>query len=95
MQEVYAQAPEKITNEERYLSLDIFSVIKEELPEHNAYFRPVVKGIYGIAMFVKNNIQLIDEGQPVMVVNTHGLWNGIEKRDTPDRINQPLKIKEF
>ena len=34
-------------------------------------------------------------GQEYTVVNVHGLWNGKGKTDTPERINQSTRIKEF
>lgn len=35
------------------------------------------------------------DGQPLFLVNFHGLWTGIDKNDTPDRIEQSNKIIEF
>ena len=35
------------------------------------------------------------EGKDVTVVNVHGLWNGKGKSDTPDRLDQSRRIKEF
>ncbi len=124
-QEVYNKASDKITNEDRYLSLDIFSKIQGQLPSHKGYFRPVVNSIYGIAMFIKNDISVIEEGERTIyandnyigmgpthsrilqyakikhnghrfvVVNVHGLWNGMGKGDSPERINQSLQIRNF
>jgi endonuclease/exonuclease/phosphatase family metal-dependent hydrolase len=34
-------------------------------------------------------------GQIFVVVNIHGLWNGLGKADSPERINQSLNIKRF
>ena len=124
-QEVYCKAPEKITDEARYINLDIFSEIQSLLSNHTGYFRPVVKEIYGIAMFVKKNLLVIEEGERLIhandnyigigpthsrilqyakiecsgqrftIINVHGLWNGRGKGDSPERINQSLKIKNF
>ncbi len=44
------------------------------------------------------NIQYIkteDKGEPVTVINFHGLWNGQGKTDTDDRILQSQKIIDF
>jgi endonuclease/exonuclease/phosphatase family metal-dependent hydrolase len=125
LQEVYCKASAKISNEDRYINLDIFSEIQKLLPEHRGYFRPVVNNIYGIAMFVKTNIQVMDEGEvtiyandnyigvgpthsrilqyikcsinnkDLVIINIHGLWNGMGKNDSPERIVQSSKIKEF
>lgn len=35
------------------------------------------------------------DGKTHTIVNVHGLWNGQGKTDSPARINQSLKIKEF
>lgn len=124
-QEIYRKAPAKISNEERYINLDSFSEIQTLLPNHQGYFRPVVNGIYGIAMFIKKELAVIDEGERIIhandnyigvgpthhrilqyanimhhnkeltVVNVHGLWNGMGKTDTKERINQSQMIKEF
>ncbi len=34
-------------------------------------------------------------GEPLVIVNVHGLWNGMGKTDTEDRISQSKRIKEF
>ena len=125
LQEVYRKAQEKITAEDRYINLDIYSELQSSLPNHLGYFRPVVKGIYGLALFVKKDLIVINEGECAIhsnnnyigigpthsrilqyakieyngqifaVINVHGLWNGMGKGDSPERINQSLKIKKF
>ncbi|PPE03075.1 endonuclease/exonuclease/phosphatase family protein [Holospora curviuscula] len=124
-QEVYCKAKAKTTNETRYVNLDTFSEIQSLLPNHTGYFRPVVQGIYGIAMFVKKHLLVIEEGERIIhandnyigigpthsrilqyakieysrqrftVINVHGLWNGMGKGDSAQRIDQSLKIKHF
>jgi endonuclease/exonuclease/phosphatase family metal-dependent hydrolase len=124
-QEVYHSAKEKISTEDRKVSLNIFSELKELLPEHNAFFRPVVENVYGISMFVKNTIDVLREGeirihdnhdysgrgpthsrnlqwaeckvnqQYYSIINVHGLWNGMGKTDTPARIAQSKRIRDF
>ncbi len=44
------------------------------------------------------NIQFIhfnENGQDYTVINFHGLWNGEGKTDSPDRLVQSRKIREF
>lgn len=124
-QEVYCDAKEKISTEDRDVSLNIFSELQSLLPKHNAFFRPVVNDIYGVGMFVKKNIEVLGEGQVFIhenpkytgrgpshsrnlqwlecyvnnqvysISNIHGLWNGMGKTDTPARIAQSLRIREF
>ena len=124
-QEVYHNAPHKISNEDRAVSLNIFSELQNLLPDHNAFFRPVVQNIYGIGIFIKKEITVLAEGdiniydnphysgrgpahsrilqwlkcqvndQIYAILNVHGLWNGMGKTDTPDRMAQSRRIKDF
>lgn len=124
-QEVYRNAAEKISDEDRKVSLNIFGELQELLPKHKGFFRPVVENIYGNSIFVKNTIQVLKEGeinihdnpnypgrgpthsrnlqwleccvgkQKFAVLNVHGLWNGKGKTDTPERIAQSQKIRQF
>ncbi len=124
-QEVYHQAANKISNEDRLHNLNIFSDIAKLLPSHQGFFRPVVNDIYGIACFVKKEIDVLSEGEIIIhsnddypgmgpthqrnlqwvecqqdkksyaILNVHGLWNGQGKTDTPDRLCQSKRVKEF
>ncbi len=124
-QEVYHQAPRKISDDDREVSLNIFSELQSLLPEHQAFFSPVVEGIYGIGMFLKKGIDVLDEkavlvhdnphylgrgpthsrilqwikcridNQEVSILNVHGLWNGKGKTDSPERLAQSQKIRNF
>src|SRR5579872_1700763 len=62
-QEVYHNAKEKISNEDRLLSLNIFSELQALLPDHVGYFRPAVENIYGVASFIKKEIPVLEEGE--------------------------------
>jgi len=124
-QEVYHNAKKMITVEDRTVSLNIFSELQSLLPDHMGYFRPAVDGIYGIGMFIKEKINVVDEGDYIIhhnpeyvgfgpshsrilqwakcnmdgnsytIMNVHGLWNGMGKTDTSERIAQSEKIKLF
>lgn len=124
-QEVYHNAPEKISSEDRVVSLQIFSELQSLLPDHEGYFRPVVDHIYGLGTFVKNNIKVKEEGEVSIhdnpaypgrgpthsrnmqwlechhnnkvytIINVHGLWNGRGKSDSPERISQSHRIRQF
>lgn len=61
-QEVYHNAPHRISEEDRIVSLNIFSELQALLPHHRAFFRPVVGDIYGIGMFLKNKFDVLEEG---------------------------------
>jgi endonuclease/exonuclease/phosphatase family metal-dependent hydrolase len=125
LQEVYHNAPAKISRDDREVYLNIFSEIQALLPEHRGFFRPVVNNIYGIASFVRNSIEVITEDEIQIyknpeysglgpahsrnlqwlecrahqriysIINIHGLWNGQGKSDSPDRVSQSKKIKDF
>lgn len=127
-QEIYDKAEAILSANYPDTSFDIFSELKEFLPEHTGYFRPVLEGVYGIAIFVKKSIEVIDEGEVdihtgvdktkegifsghhnrnlqwvkikmnnkiISILNVHGLWNGKGKTDTPERLAQSQKIKDF
>lgn len=40
-------------------------------------------------------LQFIENDHAFTVINFHGLWNGAGKMDTPDRLSQSRKIREF
>jgi endonuclease/exonuclease/phosphatase family metal-dependent hydrolase len=40
-------------------------------------------------------VQFTQSDQGYTVINFHGLWNGAGKTDTPDRLSQSQRIKEF
>src|SRR5438552_2466635 len=65
-QEVYHDAKEMITIEDRKVSLNIFSELQILLPNHIGYFKPAVDGIYGISMFIKKQINVLAEGESVI-----------------------------
>ncbi|RDI40199.1 endonuclease/exonuclease/phosphatase family protein [Aquicella lusitana] len=124
-QEVYHNAPDKISTEDRPVSLNVFSELQELLPGHHGYFRPVVNDIYGISAFVRQDIKVLSEGEITIhdnpsysgrgpthgrnlqwlecaidqkvfsVLNVHGLWNGKGKADSPERIAQSQRIRNF
>ena len=43
--------------------IDLLEQIAEELPEFKFFFRPQYRGIYGLATFVRENIQVEEEGE--------------------------------
>ncbi|WP_298625963.1 endonuclease/exonuclease/phosphatase family protein [uncultured Legionella sp.] len=125
LQEVYFNAHRTLNNKEREISLNIFADLQKLLPQHYAIFKPAVENVYGIALLIKNNIDIIGEGdinihqkqhypgighnhdrnlqwieckienKIYSVLNVHGLWNGQGKKDTPERITQSQRIRQF
>lgn len=124
-QELYCGAKEKMSDEPRIPRYNLFNEIQQILPEHKAFFRPVINEVYGIGIFVKKSISVVEEGEIIIhsnpnfsghggnhsrnlewvkfkayekvysVINVHGLWNGMGKTDTTDRISQSQRIKKF
>ncbi|KTD60960.1 endonuclease/exonuclease/phosphatase family protein [Legionella shakespearei] len=125
LQEVYYNAHRTITNENLELSLNFFADLQKLLPNHHAIFKPAVENVYGVAILVKNTIDILGEGEINIhqkqhypgigvnhdrnlqwiecqwnnkiysVLNVHGLWNGQGKKDTPERILQSERIRQF
>ena len=117
-QEVYNNPQGKLLNHYPTVSDDIFAELHTLLPNHQGYFRPVIEGVYGIAIFIKKELNVLEEGDIIIhecaahlqltghhtrnlqwitltlnqedltVINVHGLWNGMGKTDTPDRLAQ-------
>jgi len=125
LQEVYHNAHRTIVYENRDLSLHIFSDLQKLLPHHYAIFKPAVENVYGIAMLIKNSIDIIGEGdinihqkqhypgvghnhsrnlqwiecqfdnKIYSILNVHGLWTGQGKGDSPERLAQSTRIRQF
>lgn len=126
-QEVYHNAPYKMCDDDigMQFSLNLFSKLQTLLPKHNAFFNPVIEDWYGIGIFIKKEITVLEggevcihsnpnykgrgpthdrtlqwltcskEGAIFTIINVHGLWNGKGKTDTPERLDQSKKIREF
>lgn len=66
LQEVYHNALDKFSTDDKIPNLNIFSIIDSLLPEHQAFFKPVIGqpsgNAYGICMFVKNDFEILKEG---------------------------------
>lgn len=126
LQEIYSKAEGKTERHpELDMKLDLFERIEERLKDtHIGYFRPAHKDYYGQAIFVKNDIEIKEEGdififenkepegrgrhsrnlqyirttvngRPTVIANLHGLWNGMGKTDTEDRLEQGRRIRDF
>ncbi len=68
-QEVYNNAPGKVSTDDRKVCLDIFDRMREYLPNHRGYFRPVVSGVFGLAMFIHERVPLLHEGDIIIHEN--------------------------
>jgi endonuclease/exonuclease/phosphatase family metal-dependent hydrolase len=126
LQEVFdgGESERKAYSEE---NMKIFSDIKSLLPNHYGYFRASEGKEEGIAMLVKKDIEVKEEGEifvyrwknamenddsrtlgrnlqyisfiqqgvDYLISHVHGLWNGVDKLDSRDRIEQSEKIVDF
>ncbi len=62
-QEMYHNAESKVSTDDRTVHLNIFSELQDLLPNHRAFFKPAVQNIYGIGMFIKDDIEVLEEGE--------------------------------
>lgn len=88
-QEVYHNAKEKISTEDRIVSLNIFSELQALLPNHTGYFRPIVDDIYGMSIFINNRIEVLGEGDYLIHHNPNYSGRG----PTHSRILQWIKCR--
>lgn len=62
-QELYNQAKDKMSDDKKFdASLNIYPELRELLPDHQSFFRPHIGTVYGIGIFVKKNIDVLEEG---------------------------------
>ncbi|MSU75004.1 MAG: endonuclease/exonuclease/phosphatase family protein [Candidatus Magasanikbacteria bacterium] len=61
-QEIYHNSPEKMSDNRRPPNLNLYTDLQKLLPDHQSFFRPVIKNIYGIGIFIKKEIPVIEEG---------------------------------
>jgi endonuclease/exonuclease/phosphatase family metal-dependent hydrolase len=71
LQEVYHNAPQKISREDRIVCLDIFSQLQRLLPSHQPHFHPVVGEHYGVAMLIDKKVLVQDVGKVDIYINPH------------------------
>lgn len=62
-QEVYSQTHQNLTpTPHNPVCLDIYERIAEILPNHHAFFRPIIEGVYGLSIFVRKDYHILEEG---------------------------------
>lgn len=62
-QEVYDKSREIMGEEYPNSNHDLFTELRKLLPNHNGFFRPVLQGVYGIAIFIKKDHPVLEEGE--------------------------------
>ena len=63
LQEVYDKSKELLGEEYPTSNHDLFTELGQFLPNHKGFFRPVLQGVYGIAIFIKKEYEVLDEGE--------------------------------
>lgn len=63
LQEVYDKAEGIMDADYPLVHHSLFSELHVLLPNHKGFFRPVLADVYGIAIFVKKGIKVIEEGE--------------------------------
>lgn len=56
---------------------DLFQTIGSLLPDHKGIFCPVHDSIYGIAMFVRKSIPIVDSGEVILYRNDNIDWSDL------------------
>jgi endonuclease/exonuclease/phosphatase family metal-dependent hydrolase len=74
LQEIYNNAPDPMTDNERDPILTLFSDIQELLLGYDAYFRAVIGEVYGIGIFIKKEIEVSEEGD--MLIHHNPYYTG-------------------
>jgi len=63
LQEIYKEAEGKEEDVQYWEDqMDLFNDIQKLLPEHIGYFRPSIEDHYGLAIFIKKSIHVLEEG---------------------------------
>jgi len=128
LQEVWQGGHEHASLWGENIDTTLMTSISSVLTEHEVLFYPHYMDWYGIAIYVKKDIRIIEEGDifvfkyrenmfdddkaknharniqwikidtdkgPRTIINFHGLWNGISKEDTKERMIQADNIVKF
>jgi endonuclease/exonuclease/phosphatase family metal-dependent hydrolase len=81
-QEIYDKAEEIMSGEYPEDSMNIFTDIQNLLPEHIGFFRPSLLGVYGLAIFIKKDIVILEEGEKfIHVSNSEAITDGHHSRN--------------
>jgi len=88
-QEVYSQTHQNITpTPHDPICLNIYERIGDILPNHHAFFRPIIEGVYGLSIFVRKDCHVLEEGWDWIYKNMH--YSGCDPSHS--RIMQWIKV---
>lgn len=62
-QELYHHAPPKFSEHYEAICPEIFSELQKWLPNHNSFFRAALDDVYGVGIFIKKGINILEEGE--------------------------------
>lgn len=71
-QEIYDKAEDIMKDLYPKDCFNIFTDLKDLLMEYDGFFRPVLHGVYGIAIFIKKDLLVLEEGEIFIHGNNHG-----------------------
>jgi|CXWL01.1.fsa_nt_gi endonuclease/exonuclease/phosphatase family metal-dependent hydrolase len=63
LQEVYDKSKEVLGKEFPDSNHNLFGELSDLLPGHNGFFRPILEGVYGIALFIRKTYRVLEEGE--------------------------------
>ena len=75
-QEIYNNAEEGMSDEERKHRPYLLTDLQQLLPNYTFYFRPVIKTWYGIGIFVKKGVKVLEEGALEIYTQPHYDFQG-------------------
>lgn len=90
-QEIYDKAEEVMKDFYPETNHNLYSELQSLLPEHNSFFRPALAGVYGICIFIKKNIEIIEEGDLLIHKNQNESKNNMDGHH--DRNLQWIELK--
>ncbi len=65
-QEIYHNATDTMSDELRKPRLNLFTELQQLLPNHIAFFRPSIKDVYGIGIFIHKKITVLHESEIII-----------------------------
>ncbi len=95
LQEIFHDLDKEVKTSDYIIEEDarhqLFKEISKIIPEHTGYFCPVIDRAYGIAIFAKNNIEVIRSGEDYIYKNEN--YNPYSETSDHNRKLQWIEIK--
>lgn len=71
VQELYKNAPRKMSTDDLKVDLSLSEKIQRSLPDHELFFCPVLEDWYGIGIFIKKSFTVLDYGEKYIYINPY------------------------